>query len=271
MAEIELRDVSLKFRIRQKTTFKEYMIHRLIHRLLRRPAPVPDAPGRRPPVPPVVEVHALRDVSLSLRDGHRVGIIGHNGAGKSTLLKLMAGIYPPTAGTRTVKGQICSLFDISLGFEGDANGWDNIAYRAYLQGETPRTLREKIHAIAEFSELGHFLNVPVRYYSAGMMVRLAFSIATAVNPEILLIDEVLGVGDLAFQLKARRRMEQMMESARLMVLISHDLASLRQFCTTGVWMDHGAVVRSGPVDDVIRDYLASVNGAPAVPPNNAAA
>src|SRR5207248_8000678 len=138
----------------------------------------------------ILEVRALHDVTLRAAQGDRVGIIGHNGAGKSTLLKVLAGIYPPTAGRRVVEGRISSLFDINLGFEAEATGWENIAYRSYLQGETPRTVRRKRDAIADFSELGNFLKMPVRYYSAGMMVRLAFSIATAIDPEILLIDEV---------------------------------------------------------------------------------
>ena len=119
-------------------------------------------------------------------------------------MKLLAGIYPPTAGRREVRGRISSLFEISLGFEMDATGWKNIEYRGYLQGETPRSIREKVQPIAEFSELGEFLDMPVRYYSAGMMIRLAFSIATAVEPEILIVDEVLLAGDMAFQVKARR-------------------------------------------------------------------
>jgi ABC-type polysaccharide/polyol phosphate transport system ATPase subunit len=161
----------------------------------------------------VMEIHALQDVSLAFRDGQRVGVIGRNGAGKSTLLKLIAGIYPPTGGRRLVQGRITSLFDIVLGFEGDTSGWDNIRYRGYLQGETPRSIRAKMAAIAEFSELGRFLDMPVRYYSAGMTFRLAFAIATAIDPEILLLDEVLSTGDLAFQDKARRRMADMMNRA----------------------------------------------------------
>src|SRR5262249_1551943 len=156
-----------------------------------------------------VQIHALSGVSLSARDGDRLGIIGHNGAGKSTLLKTLAGIYPPSTGTVDIQGKICSLFDITLGFEHEANGWANILYRAYLQGETPRTRRkEKVNAIAEFSELGDFLRLPVRNYSSGMMMRLAFAVATSIEPEVLLVDEVLGVGDLAFQKKAKARVEE---------------------------------------------------------------
>src|SRR5262245_42513874 len=203
MARIELDAVSLTFRVRrtQGLTLKEFLVGGMFRRSAN----------------PIMEVPALRDVTFRLEKGERLGILGHNGAGKSTLLKLLAGIYTPTTGTRTVEGRISSLFDINLGFEAEASGWENIAYRSYLQGETPRTVREKREAIADFSELGDFLKMPVRYYSAGMIVRLAFSIATAIDPEILLIDEVLSVGDLAFQQKARQRMREMMNKAQVIV------------------------------------------------------
>jgi ABC-type polysaccharide/polyol phosphate transport system ATPase subunit len=245
MARIELDRVGLTFRVRKniRLTLKEFLIGQMFRR------------SRNP----VMEVRALQDVNLRIGQGERVGIIGHNGAGKSTLLKVLAGIYPPTQGRRVVEGRISSLFDISLGFESEATGWENIAYRSYLQGETTRSVRAKRDAIAEFSELGDFLSTPVRYYSAGMLVRLAFSIATAIDPEILLIDEVLSVGDMAFQHKARQRMEQMMARAHLMVVVSHELASLEKLCNVGVWMDHGRVVRTGPIREVIDAYTASVH------------
>jgi ABC-type polysaccharide/polyol phosphate transport system ATPase subunit len=244
MARIELDQVGLTFRVRKniRLTLKEFLIGQMFRR------------DRNP----IMEVRALQDVNLRIGQGERVGIIGHNGAGKSTLLKVLAGIYPPTCGRRAVEGRISSLFDISLGFESEASGWENIAYRSYLQGETTRSVRAKRDAIAEFSELGDFLSTPVRYYSAGMLVRLAFSIATAIDPEILLIDEVLSVGDMAFQHKARERMEQMMARAHLMVVVSHELASLEKLCNVGVWMDHGRVVRTGPIREVIEAYTASV-------------
>jgi ABC-type polysaccharide/polyol phosphate transport system ATPase subunit len=206
------------------------------------------------------EVRALREVSLAIHPGERVGIIGHNGAGKSTLLKLLAGIYPPTRGKLRVEGQISSLFDIALGFEQDGTGWENIAYRGYLQGETPRSINAKINDIAEFSELGDFLNMPVRYYSSGMLVRLAFAIATAVEPEILLVDEVLCVGDMSFQEKARRRMREMISRAQLIVVVSHDLESLAKLCDRGVWLDHGQVRQVGPIGEAIAAYKASIQG-----------
>ncbi|MGE5195150.1 MAG: ABC transporter ATP-binding protein, partial [Deltaproteobacteria bacterium] len=176
MTSIELENVSLVFRVRQnrRIPLKDFIVRQMFRRS----------------VNPYMDVRALQNISLTIREGDRLGIVGHNGAGKSTLLKLLAGIYPPTAGTRAVSGQISSLFDLQLGFEPEASGWENIAYRGYLQGETPRSLRAKLYEIAEFSELGEFLGSPVRHYSSGMLVRLAFAVATAIDPEILLVDEV---------------------------------------------------------------------------------
>ena len=250
MAKIELDDVSVTFTVHQhkRVSLKEYMIRGLFRRTVNQ----------------AVGVHALAGVNLHVGDGDRIGVIGHNGAGKSTLLKLIAGIYPPTGGTRTVEGRICSLFDISLGFEPEATGWDNIAYRSYLQGESPTSLKGKIDDIAAFTELDQFLSIPVRYYSAGMMMRLAFAIATSVEPEVLLIDEVLAVGDHAFKKKAQERMKELMTSARVMVLVAHDMETIREMCTSVVWMMHGRVVMQGPPGEVIDAYLESING-PAVP------
>jgi ABC-type polysaccharide/polyol phosphate transport system ATPase subunit len=249
MSRIELEHVNLTFRVLKERgiRLKDFILKRMF----------------LPSNNPIMEVRALQDINLSLRQGDRIGFIGHNGAGKSTMLKLLAGIYMPTSGERLVEGRISSLFDIALGFEGEANGWENIAYRSYLQGETPASMRAKKQAIADFSELGDFLNMPVRYYSAGMMVRLAFSIATAIEPEILLVDEVLSVGDLSFQHKARERMREMMEKAHLMVLVSHDLESLPQMCNRAVWMDHGRIALTGPCHEVIAAYRSSVQGSSA--------
>jgi ABC-type polysaccharide/polyol phosphate transport system ATPase subunit len=240
MASVVLDDVSLRFKFRQarRVTLKEFLVQGLF----------------RTDKNPITEVPALSNISLALSDGDRIGIIGHNGAGKSTLLKLIAGVYPPTSGERTVQGRISSLFEIALGFELDASGYENISYRGYLQGETPQSLNSKIQAIADFTELKQYLDMPVRYYSAGMLVRLAFAIATAIEPEILLIDEVLSVGDLAFQQKARQRMDEMMEAARLMVMVSHDLDSLTRLCNRAIWMDKGRMVYTGAAADVAKQY-----------------
>lgn len=244
MSRIELQDVNLTFHVRQDKgmTLKEFVVKRLF----------------RPSTSNRLCVEALKNISLSVKRGERLGIIGHNGAGKSTLLKLMAGIYPPSTGQRIVEGKICSLFEISVGFELDASGWENITYRSYLQGETPRTVKKKIHEIGEFSELGKFLDTPVRYYSAGMMVRLAFSIATSIEPEVLLIDEALAAGDLNFQQKARQRMLNIIEKSHLMVVVSHDMTTLAQMCDRIIWMDHGRIVKDGLPDEVINLYENSM-------------
>lgn len=245
MSLIQLDNVGLKFQVRRfgRISLKEYLLQGWFRRSKRA----------------TFEVQALEGIDLTVDEGDRLGIIGHNGAGKSTLLKLLAGIYPPTAGHRRVTGHISALFDIALGFEADASGWENMAYRGYLQGESPRSIREKMQSIAEFSELGDFLNMPVRYYSAGMMVRLAFSIATAIEPEILIIDEVLSAGDLAFQSKARERMQALMCSARAVIVVSHDLASLALLCDRILWLDHGKPKSIGPAREVIAAYTQQVN------------
>jgi ABC-type polysaccharide/polyol phosphate transport system ATPase subunit len=256
MAKIELNDVSITFNAHQqrRVSLKEYLVRGLF----------------RPSANPAMRIHALGGINLSARDGDRVGVIGHNGAGKTTLLKTLAGVYPPTTGTRAVEGRICSLFDITLGFEQEATGWENILYRSYLQGETPASIRPKLNAIAEFAELGDFLNIAVRQYSQGMMMRLAFSIATAIEPEVLLVDEVLAVGDLAFQRKAQARMKELMSSSRLMVMVAHDLDALRTMCNRVIWMAHGRIVAEGEPNRVIDEYVRAVySGTPAE--NNVAA
>lgn len=257
MAKIELNDVSVTFTThkQKRVSLKEYLVRGLF----------------LPSANPRLRVSALDGITLSARDGDRIGVIGHNGAGKSTLLKTLAGVYPPTSGTREVEGKICSLFDITLGFEPEATGWENIQYRAYLQGETPWSIRGKLEEIAAFTELGEFLNVAVRHYSAGMLMRLAFSIATAVEPEVLLIDEVLAVGDLAFLTKARARMRELMGAARLLVMVAHDLETIRQMCSRVVWMAHGKIVLAGETNAVVDAYVEAVAQAKAAQEAAAAA
>jgi ABC-type polysaccharide/polyol phosphate transport system ATPase subunit len=255
MPLIELDHASMIFRVREQyqITLKEFVLKGMFRRT----------------VNPVMEVRALQDVSLRFEEGERVGVIGGNGAGKSTLLRLLAGIYTPTLGRREVKGRISSLFELSLGFEMEASGRQNILYRGYLQGETPQSMRSKMGEIADFCELGRYLDIPVRFYSAGMLVRLAFSIATTIKPEILLVDEVLGAGDIAFQAKARKRMRDMMSQAKIMVVVSHDLNSLEAVCDKGVWLHKGRVHMIGSmrkVCDAYRKQARTSNGASAQKP-----
>ncbi len=244
MAFIELDRVSLTFRVRKQRqiTLKEYLVRGMFRR------------SRNP----LTEIRALQDITLAIGQGERVGIVGANGSGKSTLLRLLAGIYPPTAGRVRVTGKISSLFELGLGFQMDANGWKNIQHRGYLQGETRQSILAKAREIAEFSELGDFLDLPIRYYSAGMLVRLAFSIATSVQPDIFLVDEVLGAGDAAFQAKAQERLRERMKQASLLVVVSHDLELLARLCDRGLWLDRGRVRRDGPIGSVIDADLESV-------------
>lgn len=244
MASIVLDQVDLTFQVRQQRqiTLKEYLLKGMFRQ------------SRNP----LFEIRALRELSVEIGDGERVAVLGANGSGKSTLLRLLAGVYHPTAGRREVEGKTSALFDLTLGFEMEANGWKNIRYRGYLQGESVEGLRQKTPEIADFSELGEYLGIPLRFYSSGMLVRLAFSAATAIEPEILLIDEVLGAGDLAFQRKARRRMQEMMEKARILVVVSHDLGSLPKLCERALWLDKGRLRADGPVNEVIDAYVEHV-------------
>jgi ABC-type polysaccharide/polyol phosphate transport system ATPase subunit len=244
MASVELDHAGLTFRVRQQhqLTFKEYLLKGMFRQARN----------------PLFEVRALQDVSLSIGDGERVGVLGSNGSGKSTLLRLLAGVYHPTSGRSAVEGKVSSLFELALGFEMEASGWKNIRFRGYLQGESRDGIRRKASEIAEFSGLGDFLKIPARYYSAGMMVRLAFSTATAIEPEILLVDEILGAGDLAFQQKAKQRLSEMMEQARILVVVSHDLKVLPQLCDRGIWLDKGRVRADGPIEEVVAAYIEQV-------------
>jgi ABC-type polysaccharide/polyol phosphate transport system ATPase subunit len=245
---MKLDDVSLHFRVRRRgvMTLKEYLVKRMF----------------RQSVNPIMEVRALNHVTMNFQPGERYGIIGHNGAGKSTLLRLLGGIYPPTSGKMSVKGRISSLFDLSLGFQMEATGWENIAIRGYLQGETPTSIQSKIQEIADFTELGDFLEMPIRHYSPGMLVRLGFAVATAIKPEILLIDEILSAGDAAFQTKAKNRMKQLLDLAHLIVIVSHDMDTLADLCTTLVWMDHGRIHQIGETEAVIDAYNDHMNSQP---------
>ena len=245
MKRIELEDVHLTFTLRNRggSSIKDWALRKLL---------------RRPP-PPAVRVPALRGVSFAVADGERLGVIGHNGAGKSTLLRLLSGVYEPTLGTRVVHGRISSLFELSLGFEFDATGYENIRYRGYLQKESPTSVRAKMDEIAAFTQLGHDkLNMPIRYYSSGMLVRLSFAIATAIEPEVLLVDEVLAAGDAEFQQRARQRMRELMKTARAIVVVSHDLAALGEMCDRVLWLENGQVRQIGPVHETIHAYCCHV-------------
>ncbi len=190
----------------------------------------------------VTQVTALDDVSLSLGDGDAVGITGHNGAGKTTLLRTIAGIYPPSQGVVTTTGRIGTLIELGAGVDGDLTGYENIVRLGMLLGMGRRQIIDLIPAIEEFTELGDFLQVPVRTYSSGMLVRLLFAVNTAQQPDILLVDEMFGAGDAAFQDKARARMTQLIAAARIFVLVSHSETLVRSVCRRLFNMTHGTLI-----------------------------
>lgn len=200
-------------------------------------------------------VHAIKNLTLSIQDGDRLAIIGHNGAGKSTLLKMIAGIYPPTSGILKTEGRISSLFELATGFEMESTGWDNIYLRGLMLGATPAEIQAKMAEIAAFSELGSFLNMPVKYYSSGMFMRLAFSISTTIQPDILLLDEVIAAGDASFLEKANVRMKEMVDISKIMVLVTHNMASAVEMCNRCIWMERGDIRASGNPEEVTHEYM----------------
>ncbi|CAM3764594.1 ABC transporter ATP-binding protein [Delftia sp. NA_296.1] len=205
------------------------------------------------------DVHALKNINLDISKGERVGLLGHNGAGKSTFLKTVAGLYPISSGCVQVDGEVRSLFDLSLGFEPDATGRENILYRGLLLGLSPEFMREKEPEIVEFAGLREFIDYPIKTYSAGMQVRLAFAISTAVGGDILLLDEVIGAGDANFMNKAKQRIVSLVEQADILILASHDFSALENLCQRGVVLHRGEIVFDGAVSKAIIEYK-KVNG-----------
>ena len=199
-------------------------------------------------------VRALEDVSLVLEHGDRLGLVGANGAGKTTLLRVLAGAYEPTRGHVHRRGRSASLLNVSLGIDAEATGYENIMIRGLFLGLMPEQVRERMEEIAAFTELGDYLAMPVHTYSAGMRLRLAFAVCTCFEPEILLMDEWLGIGDRAFVEKARRRLEEFVERAGILVLASQNAALLERVCSTAVVLDAGRVLARGPIGDVLKEY-----------------
>ena len=199
-------------------------------------------------------VRALDNVSLAFEHGDRVGIVGHNGAGKTTLLRVLAGVYEPVRGHVQRYGRTASLLNVSLGIDDDATGYENIMTRGLLLGLDPEEVRERTAEIAEFTELGDYLAMPAHTYSSGMRFRLGFAVCTCFEPEILLMDEWLSVGDRRFVEKAQQRLEEFVDRAGILVLASQNAALLERVCTKGVLLDAGKVVATGPIDEVLRDY-----------------
>ena len=210
------------------------------------------------PKPLLHDVHAIRGISLKINKGDKVGIIGHNGAGKSTLLKAISGIYPVTSGSIEVEGSVRSLLELAVGFEIEATGRENIMYRGLLLGETPAALNAKMNDIIEFAELGPFIDYPIKSYSSGMIIRLAFAISTMIGGDILLLDEIFGAGDARFMKKAKQRILEMVESSNILVFVSHDLGAVKELCNRVIWLEKGKVRMDGDTDTVVDAYFASL-------------
>ena len=208
--------------------------------------------------PSVTIVQALREINFELRPGDRLALVGHNGAGKSTLLRVLAGIYEPTTGTMRCDGRRMSLTDIQVGHDDEATGYEMILLRGLLMGLSRAETRAKAEEIAEFSELGEFLHLPIRTYSTGMALRLFFSIATSISADILLMDEWIAAGDEAFAEKANNRLNALVDQAHIIVIASHDRATLRRLCTRGVLLEAGCIKLDGPLEDVFAAYAERV-------------
>jgi len=202
-----------------------------------------------------VVVRALEDLSFTLKDGDRVGLLGHNGAGKSTLLRLSSGVYEPSAGVARIEGEIGSLIDISLGIDPEATGRENIFLRGGLLGMTRREISNRIDEIIDFSELGDFVDMPLRTYSTGMHLRLAFAVSTIVRPEILLMDEWLSVGDEGFKHKAEKRLTELVESTNILVIASHSRDLVMHTCNRVIWLEHGKIRMDGDPNSVCHAYF----------------
>ncbi|BBZ64997.1 ABC transporter ATP-binding protein [Mycolicibacterium insubricum] len=202
----------------------------------------------------VVVVEALRDITLDLKMGDRVGLVGHNGAGKSTLLRLLSGIYEPTRGVTRVTGRVAPVFDLGVGMDPEISGFENIIIRGLFLGQTRKQMLAKVDEIAEFTELGEYLSMPLRTYSTGMRVRLAMGVVTSIDPEILLLDEGIGAVDAEFLKKARGRLQSLVERSGILVFASHSNEFLARLCTSAKWIDHGAIRLTGGIEEVVGAY-----------------
>jgi lipopolysaccharide transport system ATP-binding protein len=207
-----------------------------------------------------VIVRALSDVTLELNDGDRIGLVGHNGAGKSTLLRVLCGVFIPTTGTAIIEGSVGSLIDVSLGNNPEASGRENIFLRGALLGLPKASVKAKFEEIVEFSELGEFIEMPMRTYSSGMQLRLAFAVSTIVRPEILIMDEWLSVGDEGFKAKASERLTTVVDASKILVLASHSRELLEKVTNKVLWLEHGEVKMFGSSTEVLSEYFGPKTG-----------
>jgi lipopolysaccharide transport system ATP-binding protein len=259
-AAIVLAGVAKHFRKtrsrREYTTLKTELV-----RILKR---------ERPPLERVEFIEALKHVDLTVPRGKTVGIIGRNGSGKSTLLKLITGIYGPTSGTVKVNGRISALLDLGAGFHPDFSGRENILINGIILGMTRGQVKARMQEIIDFAELGDFIDEPVRTYSSGMFMRLAFAVATHVDPDVLIIDEILAVGDEHFARKSMKRMKEFKQSGKTIVLVTHDLGTVQSWCDCAAWIDGGRVREVGDPAKVVASYRAAVAAAEAGPSETSA-
>jgi ABC-2 type transport system ATP-binding protein len=240
MAKIELENVCLSYPVygANSRLFKNSIINMATG-------------GRLNKESPTVKVEALKNISLKLEDGDRLGLIGHNGAGKTTLLKVLAEIYEPTKGRVTISGKTNCLFDIMTGIESSLTGYENIMLRGLILGLTRREVEKAIPEIEEFAELGDFIRMPLKSYSSGMLIRLAFGIITSIRSDLLLIDEVVNVGDARFMAKAKARMASLIHASDIMVFSTHDHQTMREFCNKALWLEHGEIKSFGEINEVL--------------------
>ena len=242
---IQTENVSVKFRIYHNSapSLKDAVVNRLMGRKNR---------------DNYTEFFAIHQLSLNINSGDRLGIIGLNGAGKSTLLKTIAGIYSPHQGRIVVSGRMTPLMELGAGFDPEQTGRENIYLNGTLLGFSPVEMKAKEQAIAEFSELGEFLDLPVKYYSSGMYGRLAFSIATMTDPEILLIDEVFATGDAHFVEKSSQRILQLVEQSQIVIIVSHNLEQIKKLCNRAIVMDKGVILKDGEPQEMADYYTENI-------------
>lgn len=206
------------------------------------------------------KIRILNDISFEVNKGDKLGILGFNGAGKSTLLKILAGIYEPTYGKITINGKVAPLLELSAGFDKNYTGKNNIYLNGAFLSMDKEFLDEKYDEIVEFSELGDFINYPVKNYSSGMRAKLGFSIATLIEPDILIVDEILSVGDIKFRKKSSEKINELMAEGVTVLLVSHSINQIRKICNKCIWIESGKIVMEGPSDEVCDAYVANAEG-----------
>lgn len=248
---VKVKNVSMKFNlgIEKNFSLKQFVVDMLS----------PSKMKERKENKKKSEFWALSDVSFEIKKGEVMGFVGTNGAGKSTLLKIVAGVMKPTKGTVEVGGNICPMIELGAGFDWELTAKENVFLNGAVMGYNKEFLESKYDEIVEFSELHDFMEVPVKNFSSGMIARLAFSIATIVDPEILIVDEILSVGDAAFQQKSENKMRSMISGGTTVLYVSHTAESIKALCDRVVWLDHGKVKMVGPATVVCDEYLKSLN------------